>query len=57
MVEVKDYPPYLDYPLKGKPEKCKSCGGTLSEIRYHNGRPLRHCYSCHFEFYEEAEDV
>lgn len=31
--------------------KCMHCGGTLSEIRMHNGRRLRHCYSCHFEFY------
>lgn len=31
--------------------KCKYCGGTLSEVRMHNGRRLQHCYSCHFEFY------
>ena len=31
--------------------KCRYCGGTLSEIRVHNGRRLQHCYSCHFEFY------
>lgn len=31
--------------------KCRYCGGTLSEVRMHNGRRLQHCYSCHFEFY------
>ena len=30
--------------------RCPSCGGILSDIRYQNGRRLRHCYSCHFEF-------
>lgn len=32
---------------------CKSCGGALSEIREHNGRKYRHCYSCHAEFFVE----
>lgn len=32
---------------------CKSCGGTLSEIREHNGRKYRHCYSCHSEVFVE----
>lgn len=36
-----------------KPILCR-CGGTLSTTRYHNGRPYRHCYSCHMEFYEEG---
>ena len=35
-----------------KPMRCR-CGGTLSEIREHNGKRYRHCYSCHFEFFEE----
>ena len=29
---------------------CPFCRGTLSEIRHQNGKRLRHCYSCHFEF-------
>lgn len=29
---------------------CPACGGALSEIRTHNGKKYRHCYSCHFEF-------
>ncbi len=33
-----------------KPIPCKRCGGALSEIREHNGKKYRHCYSCHFEF-------
>ena len=36
-----------------KPIPCKSCGGTLSEIREHNGRKYRHRYSCHAEFFVE----
>lgn len=35
-----------------KPIRCR-CGGTLSEIREHNGKRYRHCYSCHFDFFEE----
>ena len=35
------------------PIPCKNCGGALSEIREHNGRRYRHCYACHFEFFEE----
>lgn len=29
--------------------QCEFCGGSLSEIRYHNGKPYRHCYGCHFD--------
>ena len=36
-----------------KPLACR-CGGPLSEIRYHNGKPYRHCFACHFEFYLEG---
>ena len=32
--------------------RCPHCGGPLSEIREHNGKQLRHCFSCHFEYYE-----
>jgi hypothetical protein len=35
-----------------EPIRCR-CGGALSEIREHNGKRYRHCYSCHFEFEEE----
>lgn len=35
-----------------EPILCR-CGGTLSEIREHNGRKYRHCYACHFEFEEK----
>lgn len=34
---------------------CPFCHGTLSNPRHQNGRRLRHCYSCHFEFEEEEE--
>lgn len=34
---------------------CPFCLGALSEMRIQNGRRLRHCYSCHFEFEEEKE--
>ena len=50
---------YREYCINTKFEKywqkipCPSCKGVLSEIRYHNGRKLRHCYSCHLNFYEE----
>lgn len=33
---------------------CRFCGGRLSTLRDYNGRRLRHCYSCHFEFEEET---
>lgn len=39
---------------KWKPFRCR-CGGALSITRYHNGRPYRHCYSCHMEFYEDVK--
>lgn len=32
-----------------KPIPCPYCGGAMSEIREHNGRRYRHCYSCHME--------
>lgn len=35
---------------------CPFCAGDLSEPRQHNGRKLRHCFSCHFEFYLEKEE-
>ena len=35
-----------------KVPRCHFCGGKLSEIRYHDGRKYRHCYSCHFDQYE-----
>ena len=38
-----------------KPITCPHCGGPLSTIREHNGRKYRHCYSCHGEFFLEAE--
>lgn len=38
-----------------KPMPCKSCGGALSGTRIHNGRRYRHCFSCHFEYYEEGD--
>ncbi len=28
---------------------CPYCGGAMSEIKEHNGRCYRHCYSCHME--------
>ena len=34
---------------------CPFCHGRLSETRIQNGRRLRHCYSCHFEYEEEEE--
>ena len=49
-----------DYPFEGDcstwtPMRCKLCGGILSPVRYHNGRTYRHCYACHFEFYDDEE--
>lgn len=38
-----------------EPMRCR-CGGALSTTRVHNGRKYRHCYSCHFEFFEEEEE-
>lgn len=38
-----------------KPIPCPSCGGILSEVREHNGKRYRHCYSCHFEFEVEVK--
>ena len=46
--------PQEDFPL-WRPLPCPKCGGTLSEIRVQGGKRLRHCYSCHFEFYLEGE--
>ena len=38
-----------------EPLRCR-CGGALSTTRYDkDGRPYRHCYSCHMEFYEDEE--
>ena len=31
---------------------CPYCGGVLSELRQHNNRVYRHCFSCNFEFEE-----
>ena len=31
------------------------CGGRLSEVRYHNDRPYRHCFDCHREYYEDGD--
>lgn len=39
-------PPYYFW----MPIPCLLCSGRLSEVRYHNGKPYRHCYSCHLEF-------
>lgn len=38
-----------------QPLHCPICGGTLSEIREHNGKKYRHCYACHFEFEENEK--
>lgn len=38
------------------PIPCRYCGGALSETREHNGKKYRHCFACHFEFFEEGED-
>ena len=35
-----------------KKYKCPHCGGPLSEVRVQNGKQLRHCFSCHFEYYK-----
>ena len=43
-------------PEPDQAEVCRYCGGQLSEKREHNGRGLRHCFACHFDFYEEAGD-
>ena len=32
------------------PIPCKYCGGTLSEIREHDGKKYRHCYSCLMDY-------
>ena len=32
------------------PIPCPICSGRLSGVRWHNGRPYRHCYACHMEF-------
>ena len=59
----KDYTCYHLMQMKGfsdapcdawKPMRCR-CGGALSITRYHNGKPYRHCYSCHFEFFQDGE--
>lgn len=34
---------------------CRRCGGKLSTLRIQNGRRLRHCFSCHFDFEEDDE--
>ena len=41
----------VPYALKEAPV-CPFCGGKLSETRYHDGNPYKHCYSCHFDHYE-----
>ena len=33
--------------------KCRF-GGALSTTREHNGKKYRHCFACHFEFFEEG---
>lgn len=35
---------------KWEPIPCPYCGGRLSEVRWNGRTPMRHCYSCHFEF-------
>ncbi len=37
---------------KRKTPVCR-CGGQMSDVLFHNGRPYRHCYSCNFDFFEE----
>lgn len=38
------------YMIAWEPIPCLLCGGILSEVREHNGKKYRHCFSCHFEF-------
>ena len=46
-----------DNPVYWEPIPCPSCGGILSEVRWHNGKKYRHCYACHFEFSEGGENT
>lgn len=41
---------------RNKDMECPNCGGALSERRFHKGKAYRHCYSCHFEYYEEGDN-
>ena len=43
----------LEEARKHDEPRCHFCGGKLSEVRDDNGRKYRHCYSCHFDQYEE----
>lgn len=45
---------YKTHPAWSRIE-CPNCGGALSELRFHRGKAYRHCYSCHFEFYDKEE--
>lgn len=53
--------PLPEPPIEEVPEipyhlRCR-CGGKLSEWRYDQvkGKYYRHCFSCHFEYYEEGD--
>lgn len=43
------------YARKVAEERCKFCGGKLSEEKEHNGKRYRHCYGCHFDW--EVDDA
>lgn len=36
--------------LEKHENRCKFCGGKLSEIRTFGDKKVRHCYSCHFDY-------
>ena len=54
-VRCKDNEGHIDFSM-WEPIRCR-CGGALSEIREHNGKRYRHCYSCHFEFFIGGENT
>lgn len=31
-------------------QRCKFCGGKLSDVRTFGDKKVRHCYSCHFDY-------
>lgn len=52
--------PNCDVPAAGAcilwhPIPCPMCAGRLSEVRWNGPEPVRHCYSCNFDFPIDAD--
>lgn len=52
-VEISSLSDDTPYVIESDDDICFFCGGHLSEWHVSNGRRYRHCYSCHFDFFDK----